>query len=302
MTWYIARSGGILTYLLLSTSVVVGVAMSARARVRWPRFAVEEVHRFLAILTGVFVALHGGALLLDKVVPTSLTQVVVPFGTSYRPFAVGLGVVAAELMAAVGISNLLRKRLPYRLWRRIHYLTIVVWLAATAHGLLAGTDRADSWFLALTAAAACAVALAFLVRFAKTSELPAIAGLAVATVVAVLGLAFTPQAKSHSAVAKGIPSPYEAPVTARVVASSGDPLVSVVGNAGAAALRADLLVDNGVLGATSLQLRFPSGATCRGTVSSVANSGLSGSCGSHRVSISWTIDASRRIAGSLRLS
>jgi len=234
MTWYIARSGGILTYLLLSTSVVVGVAMSARARVRWPRFAVEEVHRFLAILTGVFVALHGGALLLDKVVPTSLTQVVVPFGTSYRPFAVGLGVVAAELMAAVGISNLLRKRLPYRLWRRIHYLTIVVWLAATAHGLLAGTDRADSWFLALTAAAACAVALAFLVRFAKTSELPAIAGLAVATVVAVLGLAFTPQAKSHSAVAKGIPSPYEAPVTARVVASSGDPLVSVVGNAGAA--------------------------------------------------------------------
>ncbi len=37
--------------------------MSARAKFTWPRFAVEEVHRFLAILTGVFLALHGIALL-----------------------------------------------------------------------------------------------------------------------------------------------------------------------------------------------------------------------------------------------
>jgi predicted ferric reductase len=165
MIWYVARSSGLLAYLLLSSSVVIGVLMAGRTRFTWPRFAVEEVHRFLAILTGVFVVLHGSTLLLDSVVPTSLFQELVPFTSSYRPFAVGLGVTAAELMAAVGISNALRKQLPHTLWRRIHYLTLVVWVLATGHGLLAGTDRLDPWFAGLAAAAVAAVLMAAFGRF-----------------------------------------------------------------------------------------------------------------------------------------
>ena len=52
--WYAARSAGIVAYLLLSCSVVLGVSMSARTKVRWPRFAVEEVHRFLTIVAACF--------------------------------------------------------------------------------------------------------------------------------------------------------------------------------------------------------------------------------------------------------
>jgi sulfoxide reductase heme-binding subunit YedZ len=89
----------------------------------------------------------------------------VPFTSSYRPFAVGLGVTAAELMAAVGISNALRKQLPHTLWRRIHYLTLAVWVLATGHGLLAGTDRLDPWFAGLAAAAIAAVLMAAFGRF-----------------------------------------------------------------------------------------------------------------------------------------
>lgn len=158
--WYMARSAGITAYLLLSVSVIVGVLMSARTRFVWPRFAVEEVHRFLAILTGVFVVLHGGSLLLDRVVPISLAQTLVPFSSPYRPFAVGLGVTASELMAAVGVSNLLRTRLPRAAWRRIHYLTFGVWTLASAHGVLAGSDRADPWFAGLVTAAAASVLVA----------------------------------------------------------------------------------------------------------------------------------------------
>jgi sulfoxide reductase heme-binding subunit YedZ len=303
MTWYIARSAGLVAYLLLSSSVVLGVLMSARARLEWPRFAVEEVHRFLAILTGVFLTLHGASLLLDHVVPTSLVQVLVPFSSSYRPLAVGLGVIAAELLAAVAVTNALRKRLPYAFWRRTHYLTIAVWLAATGHGLLAGTDRRDAWFLALAAVCACSVALAFLFRFTRSTELPAVAGLGLATSVAVIALAFTPQARSHPVLrAASVPASYSAPVTAQIVSQQGDPLVSVVGTAGAAALRADLLVSQGTLQDSSFQLRFPTGAACRGRLTSVLDSGISGSCGSHTISIEWTIDSSRRVAGQLRLS
>jgi predicted ferric reductase len=166
--WYFARSAGIVAYLLLSCSVVAGVLMSARAQLAWPRFAVEELHRFLAVLTATFVVLHGGSLLLDRVVPISFGQMIVPFASPYRPFAVGLGVTAAELMAAVGVSNLFRKRMPYRLWRRVHYLTLAVWALASLHGVLAGSDRGDPWFAGIVAAAVAAVGLAVAVRTRAT--------------------------------------------------------------------------------------------------------------------------------------
>jgi predicted ferric reductase len=163
--WYVARSSGIVAYLLLSASVVLGALMAGRAKFTWPRFAVEEVHRFLALLAGAFIVVHGLALLLDTVVPISLLQALVPFASPYRPFAVGLGVLAAELMAAVGITNLFRKRLPHRVWRRAHYLTLGVWGLGTLHGFLAGTDSVDPWFAGIAAGTVCSVALVVYARF-----------------------------------------------------------------------------------------------------------------------------------------
>jgi methionine sulfoxide reductase heme-binding subunit len=165
--WYAARSAGIVAYLLLSGSVLVGVSMSSKRKLHWPRFAVEEVHRFLSLLTGAFIVLHGGSLLLDRVVPFSLAQVVVPFTSSYRPLTVGLGVAAADLLAAIAVTNALRTRLPYRFWRRAHYATIAVWLGATGHAFLSGTDRHDLWFLVLVGSAVAAVVGAFGARFGR---------------------------------------------------------------------------------------------------------------------------------------
>ena len=164
-TWYVARAGGLLAYVLLSTGVVVGLGLAGRTRLPWPKFAVEDVHRFLTILTGAFLTLHVGAILLDDYVPFSLGQVLVPFTADYRPFATGLGVVALELLLAVALTNAVRGRIPYRLWRRAHYLGFGVWGLATVHGLLAGTDRGDGWFLLVYLTAVLAVAVAALFRF-----------------------------------------------------------------------------------------------------------------------------------------
>jgi predicted ferric reductase len=182
--WYAARAGGILAYLLLSSSAVLGLLLSRKRTLPWPKFAVEDVHRYLTILTGIFLTVHVGAILVDGFVPFSLGQALVPFTAGYRPFATGLGVVALELLVAVAFTNAVRGRIPHRLWRRAHYLTFGIWAFATVHGLLAGTDRRELWFLLLTIGAVSSVAAAAAARFAPDAPDRALAAAAVATVLA----------------------------------------------------------------------------------------------------------------------
>src|SRR5262249_62155938 len=96
ITWYAVRASGILAFVLLTLSVALGLAVSGKARsALWPRFAIEDVHGFAGVLCGIFIVLHGFALLVDSYVPFSLSQLLIPGTSSYRPLAVALGVLAA---------------------------------------------------------------------------------------------------------------------------------------------------------------------------------------------------------------
>lgn len=159
VTWYVARASGMVAFALLTTTVALGLVMSGRARLRrWPRFAVEDVHRFASLLTWSFVGIHALALLADSYLPFSLADVVVPGIAPYRPLATALGVLAAELLAALALANLLRTRIPYRLWRRTHYLNFAVWLLALGHGVTSGSDSDTAWALGLYVLAASVIA------------------------------------------------------------------------------------------------------------------------------------------------
>jgi sulfoxide reductase heme-binding subunit YedZ len=174
LDWYTARAAGVVAYALLTSGVLLGVLLAGRARfARWPAFAVTDVHRFVAILSGVFIAIHVGALLLDRYAHVSLTTLVVPGASSYRPFWLALGTIALELFLAVALSNRLRKRLGHMRWRRVHYLTFGVWIAATAHGVGAGTDANAGWLRALYIVSIGSVALALTWRVGRGAVTPA---------------------------------------------------------------------------------------------------------------------------------
>jgi methionine sulfoxide reductase heme-binding subunit len=159
--WYSARAGGIVAYILLTAVVLVGLAMSGRERIDgWPRFALEDVHRFLGALTGLFISLHVFKLAVDSEAGFPLDSLIVPFASAYRPFWTGIGIVAAEMLLALAVANHYRDRLSHRTWRRLHYVNFVVWIAATAHGLGAGTDTGSFPFAVVYGAAiACVVVL-----------------------------------------------------------------------------------------------------------------------------------------------
>jgi predicted ferric reductase len=161
LAWYSARAGGLTALVLLTISVSLGLLLSLRAHSpRWPRFAIEDVHRFAGMLTGVFIVVHGAGLLLDTYVPFSLGDLLVLGIGPYRPWATALGIVAAELLAALAVANRLRGRLSYSFWRRTHYLNFAVWTLAVLHGLISGTDTATLWAVGLYIA--CISTVAFL--------------------------------------------------------------------------------------------------------------------------------------------
>ena len=140
--WLLARASGLTAYVLLTSSVVAGLTVKSRPFGRRLKAAVAvDVHRFLALLGLGAVAMHGLALTLDRTVRMPLAGLLVPGLSPYRPLAVGVGVLAAELMILVYASFSLRRRIGARNWRRLHYLTFGVFAAATVHGVAAGTDR-----------------------------------------------------------------------------------------------------------------------------------------------------------------
>ena len=150
VAWYVARAGGMLAFVLVTATVVIGLTMSSRVRLRrWPRFAVEDVHRFLGLLTWSFVGVHAFAMIADSYLSFSVGDLLIPGVAPYRPLPTALGVVALELLAALALANLLRRRLSYTFWRRTHYLNFVVWLLVFVHGITAGTDSDTLWGLSV---------------------------------------------------------------------------------------------------------------------------------------------------------
>ena len=159
VAWYADRAAGMTALVLLTLSVCLGIALAGRARSqRWPAFAIEEVHRYLGLLTGTFIGIHALAILFDSYVPYSLEQLIVPGAAPSRTMAVAAGVLSAELLAALAVTNHYRKHLSFRFWRRAHYLNFGVWILALGHGIAAGTDSDQPWATYLYASCAAAVA------------------------------------------------------------------------------------------------------------------------------------------------
>ena len=90
--------------------------------------------------------------MLDSFAPIRLIDAVIPFASTYRPLWLGLGALSFDLLIALVVTSLVRRRLGYRAWRTIHWLAYASWPVAVFHGLGTGSDTKVWWMLALTAA------------------------------------------------------------------------------------------------------------------------------------------------------
>jgi sulfoxide reductase heme-binding subunit YedZ len=140
--WLASRSAGLLAFMLVTLSVLLGLAMAARVIPTSRRRDAVRVHEHVALLALAFVAAHGLLLLPDPWLKPGLQGIALPFAIGYRPLWTGVGIIGGYLAAMLGLSFYGRRRIGARLWRRLHRLTVLVYALALAHALGAGTDAA----------------------------------------------------------------------------------------------------------------------------------------------------------------
>lgn len=139
--WYLTRSSGIVAYLLLSLSTAWGLLLSTKLVQRAISPAVSlAMHNYLSWVSLGLIAFHALILLFDQYYTYQLAHIFIPFVGPYRPMWVGAGVISLYLMIITAVSSHFRKQIGTKIWRKLHYLTFGVYLLATIHGLMAGTD------------------------------------------------------------------------------------------------------------------------------------------------------------------
>ncbi len=171
LMWYLTRTSAVAAYVALTVLVGLGLLRStarrAGERMSW---VIDEVHQFLGTLFGILVGAHLLTLLLDPFISFSPINFIVPLNEPYSPLAVDVGVVALWSVILVLGSSWLRRHLPYRCWRALHYLGFITFALVTLHGLFAGTDSSMLWMRVVYAGSAAAIGILILMRVFQRPE------------------------------------------------------------------------------------------------------------------------------------
>jgi methionine sulfoxide reductase heme-binding subunit len=148
--WLVSRASGVVALVLITLSVLMGLAMAARVlRPGGAKRTVARLHEHVALTALAAIGLHGLSLLGDKWLNPGLRGIAVPFALSYRPGFTGVGVIAGYIAVLVGPSFYLRRLIGARRWRGVHRLSVVVWVLSAIHTLGAGSDGRQLWLRAV---------------------------------------------------------------------------------------------------------------------------------------------------------
>lgn len=159
--WYASRATGVVSLLLLTGVVLLGVLVNRQGRLPGlPRFVVTGLHRNLSLLAVAFVAIHVITAVADPYVSIRIIAIVIPFASAYKPLWLGLGAISLDVVVALILTSLARAWMSRRLWRSLHWLSYVAWVSALVHSLGSSNDLHSGLLLYLAIACILAVVAA----------------------------------------------------------------------------------------------------------------------------------------------
>lgn len=150
--WHLSRSSGIVALVLLVLSLVWGVLLATRvlrphASPAW----LLELHKWFSGCAVVMTGLHLFGLAMDGHVDFGPAELFVPGTSTYRPFAVAVGIVSFYVMIAIQATSYLRRWLSRRTWRGVHMLSYLLVWGSAVHAGMAGSDVGHRLYQALAA-------------------------------------------------------------------------------------------------------------------------------------------------------
>jgi methionine sulfoxide reductase heme-binding subunit len=168
--WITSRAAGIVSLVLASLAVSLGLVMSLRMmRARRPDLL--ALHEVLSLGTLVALVVHGVSLLGDHVLSPTLGDIAIPFDWSYKTAWTSIGIIGGWALVFLGLSYYARHAIGANRWRKLHRLTALAWIAGIVHTLGEGTDAGQIWFLAMLAIVAVPALALLAVRY-LTDEAP----------------------------------------------------------------------------------------------------------------------------------
>lgn len=145
--WNFSRATAFSGYVLLWLSMMLGLAVTKRIGRVWPGGpALTDLHEYASLLGIGMSVLHIVSLLGETYIGYGWRELLVPFASAaYRPFWIGLGQIGFYLLAIVTFSFYVRRRIGYKTWRALHFLSFLVFALALAHGIFSGSDTGAAW-------------------------------------------------------------------------------------------------------------------------------------------------------------
>ncbi len=150
--WYVVRGAGFVAAGLIILLMLSGIGQVTGLTYRFfEPVKAWAIHKALAYALLASIVVHVGFLLIDKFLPFSLLQVLVPFASTYNNkstilgLSLGLFGVAFCILAMYGVLIVVASSLKWidtkkKLWRQTHYVSYAVAGLVFLHALIVGTD------------------------------------------------------------------------------------------------------------------------------------------------------------------
>jgi predicted ferric reductase len=148
LSWYIARSAGLISWAVITASIVWGLALSTRLiRKKGAPAWLLDLHRYLGTLSIIFTLIHVVSLLFDTFAHLSIAELLIPFASpkrpGYLPNALAWGIVGFYFLLAIQFTSWAKKYLPRNLWHTVHLGSFPLFALGTIHGFKAGSEHSN---------------------------------------------------------------------------------------------------------------------------------------------------------------
>lgn len=143
--WLAARAGGIVTFLLLTFQICLGLILSHPTNKSTWKLSkrIFPWHEHIWVFVLAFLVVHIVSIVLDPYAKVTVVGALLPGLSEYRSSAVAIGTMALYAFLVTAITARYTKLLPTGMWLKIHRLSLVVWVLAWLHSVLAGTDSGE---------------------------------------------------------------------------------------------------------------------------------------------------------------